>query len=277
MDKEDRNKSLIKKTDAIAKYDPQKKKKLILRGLDELENIKLIDTQEGSIIKSCEDALKTEQDINNAQKRWIGRIESRKEALKLNPNDVEAYFKLGLEYFTGAWAYGLDMYKEAIEAYKAAIRINPDYIYAYNGLGDTYRALNMYQEAVAIYKQALRIKSDDADIYSEIQSKLGFEYVKLGMAEDAIEAFKHAIRINPYNPESNYLLCIAYDYIAMFKDAIGAYKQTILISPNHVNAHYELGLSYLHIGQKNKALEEYQILKKLDSELAEKLFEEIYK
>ena len=38
-----------------------------------------------------------------------------------------------------------------------------------------------------------------------------------------------------------------------------------------------MGLVYIVLEQREKALEEYQILKKLDSKLAEKLFEEIYK
>ena len=61
MNEENRNKSLIRKTDAIAKYDPQKKKKLIVRGLDELENI-----------KSSVEAFKTQEDIDNAQKKVDG-------------------------------------------------------------------------------------------------------------------------------------------------------------------------------------------------------------
>ena len=42
MDKEDRDKSLIKKADSLAPFDSQKKKRLIVRGLKETELQKII-------------------------------------------------------------------------------------------------------------------------------------------------------------------------------------------------------------------------------------------
>lgn len=65
---------------------------------------------------------------------------------------------------------------------------------------------------------------------------------------------------------------------------IEAYTNAISLDPNlakaysHLGvAHYNLGLAYLNTGQKIEAIKEYQILKKLDSKLAEELLGEIYK
>ena len=65
--------------------------------------------------------------------------------------------------------------------------------------------------------------------------------------------------------------------LGLYDDAIEAYKQAIRIDPDHVNAYYCLGFSYFEIGDKSSALNEYEILKKLDINLANELFDFIYK
>ena len=66
-------------------------------------------------------------------------------------------------------------------------------------------------------------------------------------------------------------------HLYFYKDAIDAFKQAILIAPAYVIPHYSLGLSYLKIGDKKLALDEYKILKELDIDLANELFDFINK
>ena len=54
-------------------------------------------------------------------------------------------------------------------------------------------------------------------------------------------------------------------------------KQAIRINPDHINAHYNLGLAYNLSNDKDSALEQCEILKSLDLEMANKLVNEIYK
>jgi len=63
----------------------------------------------------------------------------------------------------------------------------------------------------------------------------------------------------------------------MYKEAIEAYKQAIRITPDLANAHYNLGVAYLILNDRGSALEEYKILKELNPEMANKLFNLIYK
>jgi len=60
------------------------------------------------------------------------------------------------------------------------------------------------------------------------------------------------------------------------KDAIEVFKQAIRIDPDNVGAHFGLGLTYLRIGDRNLALNEYKILKELDIDKANELFDLIY-
>lgn len=49
------------------------------------------------------------------------------------------------------------------------------------------------------------------------------------------------------------------------------------ILPDYAEAYYNLGITHLAGGDRGMALEEYKILKNLDPQLANKLFNLIYK
>jgi len=200
--------------------------------------------------------------------RYQDAIESYKQAIRINPDLAKAYCNLG-------FAYGkLGRYQEEIEACKQAIRIKPDDAKAHNNLGKTYGELGRWQEAIEAFKQAIRIKPDDADAYCN----LGVAYGKLGCHQDAVEALKQAIRINPDDAVAHYNLGNAYLQLDRGQEVIDAYKQAIRIKPDYADAHYNLGVIYCLItSDKGSALEEYKILKTLDAEQANKLFNLIYK
>ncbi|RJQ56966.1 MAG: tetratricopeptide repeat protein [Nitrospiraceae bacterium] len=228
-------------------------------------------------------------------------IEAYKHAIKINPNDWSSYHNLGNIYLE------LGMLKEAVDAYEQAVRINPDFAESYKKLGYAYGKSGRATDAIEAFKQAIRINPDD----STAHINLGVSYEKSGMSKEAIEAFKQAIRINPDYAEAHNDLGIAYGELGMYKDAIGAYKQAIKITPDDIQTHYKLynaywklgmfkevkesckqiiqfkpdeakahlglGLSCVLLDETGCALEEYKILKKLNPEMAEALFNVIYK
>ena len=79
--------------------------------------------------------------------------------------------------------------------------------------------------------------------------------------------------------EEHFNLGNAYYESGKWKEAIESYKQAIRIDPIGVYgafAHFNLGLTYIQINDRGSAMEQYKILKKLDTELANKLFNAIY-
>jgi len=194
-------------------------------------------------------------------------IEAFKQAIRIEPDDAKAHSNLGFAYSE------LGMYREATEACKQAVRIKPDMAEAHNHLGIAYGKSGMYEEAIEAFKQAIRIKPDMA----EAHNNLGNAYDKSGMYEEAIEAYKQAIRIKPDDAMAHYNLGGTYNRLGMYKEAMEAYKQAIRIEPNDAKAHYNLGNAYLSLNDRGLALEQYKILKDIDSEWANKLFNLIYK
>jgi len=193
-------------------------------------------------------------------------VEAFKQAIRINPDYAEAHCNLGVSYGK------LGRYSEAVEAYKQAIRINPDYAEAHNNLGATYCELVRYSEAVEPFKQAIRINPD----FSKAHLGLGVAYGELGRYSEAVEAYKHAIRINPNLAEAHYYLGVAYGELGRYSEAVEAYKHAIRINPDYADAHLGLGVTYFIVGNNDSALEEYRILKELDRDLANKLFNMIY-
>lgn len=199
--------------------------------------------------------------------RWDEAVEAYNQAISIKPNDAEVHNNLGV-------AYGkLGRYNEEIEALKQAIRIKPDFVGALLNLGVAYGKLGRYDEEVEAYKQAIRIKPDYDDAYYN----LGVAYANLGRYNEAVEAYKQAIRIESDNAGAHYNLGVAYANLGRNNEAVEALKQAIRIKPDYAVAHYALGAVYLMLEDSGSALEEYKILKDLDKDLANQLFNFIYK
>lgn len=200
--------------------------------------------------------------------------EKYKEALPYFEKAVEKDTGYADAYFSiGTCNLLLGHSQEAIEPFKQTIRIKPDLAEARYGLGWAYGNLGRYQEAIEAYKEAIRIKPD----YAETYCNLAWAYFKLGRYQEEKEACKEAIRIKPDYADAHNNLGLAYAQLGSYQEAIDAFKQVIRIKPDLAEAHFRLGLSYLLIEDRGSALDEYRILKDLDRDLANQLFNAIYK
>ncbi len=203
---------------------------------------------------------------NNELRRWNEAIESSKKAISIKPDYIYGYINLGKAYL------GLEKYNEAIAVFLQAIRIKPDEAAAYFGLGAAYDFLGRYREAIEAYKQTIRIKPDVPQVYYYI----GLAYFNLDRWNEALDSFKQAIRIKPDDADFHSAMGDAYVQLERVQEAIDSYKQAVRIKPDHATAHLMLGGTYLALGDKGSALQEYKILKELDVDLANRLFDMIY-
>ncbi len=222
------------------------------------------------------------------------------EAVKRNPSHAEAYFQIG--YCLGK----LGKYKEALEPYRQALRIKPNDGDAHNNLCVAYGMVGRYSDAIGSCRQALQIKPDFAEPYNN----LAWSLHQLGRYQEAVEACKEAIRLNPgfslahYNLGNNYFalkqyqeamesykqaIRIKFDYaeaqlnlgatynqMKRYEEAIESYRQALRIKPDLAEAHLNLGMTYLRSGDRAAALDEYKVLKEMNKEMANRLFDLIY-
>lgn len=200
-------------------------------------------------------------------KKYSKAIANFKEAIKEDPKFAEAYFHIGYCYDE------LGEHQESVISFTKAIQLKHDFVEAHYNLGIAFDELKQYPKAIESYQKATELKPD----FFEAFFNLGIALGKVNQHQDSVNAFKEAIKISPDDAESHLNLGIAYSHLGQYQEALEALKQAIRINPDDPQAHYSIGILYLSLDDRNSALQEYKILKELDIDIANRLFDLIYK
>ena len=151
-------------------------------------------------------------------------INALSQAVKINPELGEAWFKLGIAYalaekcdqtleITTAENSSTDSkkpaktnsekaFEKAVAAYKKSIAQNDQDHAAYYNLGRAYNKLNEDEDAAKALKQAVKLMADD----TEYQTELGAILIKLAQYQEAIPPLKKALELDPENIRAQELL-----------------------------------------------------------------------
>ncbi|MGE5605786.1 MAG: tetratricopeptide repeat protein [Bacteroidota bacterium] len=200
-------------------------------------------------------------------KKYAKAISDFEKAILEEPKFAEAYFNIGYCHDE------LGEHQKAVDAFKKAIHLKPDFVEAYYNLGIAFDELKQFQESIVAYSRAAELKPDFFEAFFNLGVALG----KVDRHHEAVNAFKEAIKISPDDAEAHLNLGIAYGHLNLDQEALEALKQAIRINPEDPQAHFSIGIVYLSLDDRNSALQEYKILKELDSEMANRLFDLIYK
>jgi tetratricopeptide (TPR) repeat protein len=136
-------------------------------------------------------------------------------------------------------------------------------------MGMTLAELDRDQESRDAFIQATKIDSRYADAYL----LLGVAFDKAKRYNGAIEAYKLAITNNKDLPQARLFLGIDLVKTNQYQQALNEFTQAIRISPDYKEAHFAQALVHLLLGSKNSAIERYNVLKTLDEEMANSLFD----
>jgi tetratricopeptide (TPR) repeat protein len=220
-----------------------------------------------------------------------------RQALNIDDTDWELHYYLGQTY------QALEDYNPAIEYYQNAITLKPREYMLYFNLGNIYNQITLYRDAIEVYERAIQINPEPDILYTRI----GIACRNAVLPSDAIRFHKKAISINPLNSSSYAYLADIYFDNDLYALALESYREANRIDPNneqlhfrmgrtyykdgqytdaksylnraigtdetYADAYYFLGLTYIALEDKDSALKQYEILKKLDASLAEKLKE----
>lgn len=200
-------------------------------------------------------------------KKYMKAISNFEQAIKEDPKFAEAYFHIGYCHDE------LGELQEAVSAYKKAIHLKPNFVEANYNLGIALDELKQFQESIEAYRRAAELKPNFFEAFFNLGVALG----KVNRDQEAVNAFKQAIKISPDDAESHLNLGIAYGHLSLYQEALEALKQAIRINPDDPLAHYSIGIIFLSLDDRNSALQEYKILKELDLDMANRLFDLIYK
>lgn len=127
-------------------------------------------------------------------------IELYDNAIKIDPNNIEAYLGKGRLCL---WRQ-VNMHQSAYDAYTNVVDIDENNYEGLQGLGRSARELKRYGESEEALKKAIELKPDDPIIYGDLAMTLFFKGHTLRDAEEriacyrgAVENYKKAIELNP--------------------------------------------------------------------------------
>lgn len=219
------------------------------------------DKEEVYITESAEDILGNHGQI----------IRYRDEAIRINPNDAEAWNNKGdVLVELGKRSQANECYDEAIKCYDEAIKIDPydknawlkkgeallksgKYSQAMESNGVILYILGKYPEAIKCFDEAIRVNPE----YAEAWHNKGLALNASGKNSQAIKCFDEAIRINPNYAyawrEKGWILVILEDY----SQAIKCFDGAIRINPNDAKAWLRKGSTLFLLRKFSQAIECY--------------------
>ena len=126
-------------------------------------------------------------------------------------------------------------------------------------------------EAEAEFKKALRLNPQLSDAHYYLASI----YFKQDRFAEAKKECEDALKINPNELNCLIILGLSVYRLGLDEQAIRVFQRACEVESQSAAAHSALGLVYCAKGELLKAKEEYEILKKIDSGLANDLWQEI--
>lgn len=155
-------------------------------------------------------------------------IDALNQAVKLDPDNADAYFYLGIAYALVEFSQQIALdgggptpeensndnsdgkvkpnsviaFERAVERYKKRIAANPDDHAAHYNLGRAYSKLNEDQEAAKALREAAKLNPDETEYHTE----LGTVLIDLAKYHEAVTALKKAIEVDPQNLHAEELL-----------------------------------------------------------------------
>ena len=138
--------------------------------------------------------------------------------------------------------------------------------------GMTLVASEKFEEAIKAFGQAIKLSPEFAEAYLQ----LGEAYWEIGQAKKAVEAFKQCLKYQPNSARAYEDLSVAYEDTD-YRKAVQAYGESVRLDPKAVTVHFKLGELHAKHEKEQLAVAEYKILQTLDPDLAQDLYNVIYK
>jgi tetratricopeptide (TPR) repeat protein len=183
------------------------------------------------------------------------------DALKANPNDVNAHRMLGRIYtrqIGDSQEHRIDesMLKKSIEEYKKITELDPKDVDSWLMLGRLQKVAQNSVDAQNAYKKALEVDPDNEDALTG----LAMVYADLGDNTSAAELLKKLAAKNP-TPRSLQALAAAYEQMHEYALAAETLKRTLELSPQNAGELKRFMAADLRrAGQNQAALKVYEDL-----------------
>jgi len=186
-------------------------------------------------------------------------MEEFREAIKLDPQNIETYSILAVTYAD------IGKIDEAKKILQEALKISPNESKIYINLANAFRVCKDYNTAIDLLNQAVELAPDNPQCYL----KLGAIYGEIKDYQKAIKAFKKAVELDRNNPRSYYNLANALRLNGDMESSIEYYKKAMKLNPFDFNSHLNLGGIYFQKNMFEQAIEEFKEAKRIKPDFIE--------
>ncbi len=155
--------------------------------------------------------------LHESYHRYARAAQQYRQAIDLNPENLEAYNRLGVVYDK------LGRFQEADEAFLTAIQIAPDKAFLYNNLGFSYALQQRYGEAEEVLHRAIQIQPD----FARARVNLGMCLAHQDRWQEALAQFEQAVP----REAAYYNIGLLYHAKKRYNEAAHAYRTALTLNP----------------------------------------------
>lgn len=193
-------------------------------------------------------------------------IEAFHNSIAADPEDASGHLILAMYYKV------LEQYPQVVASLLKGIKIDPKNLQARFELADAYGNLNQTDDQIRSLREILEIKPDHVPTLHRMGNTVG----RMGRYDEALNLLLKASALEPDNSQIHFDIGVAYHQKKLPEKELRAYTRAIRANPWMAPAHYNMGRLFLSQGNRKLALHQYEILKSLETVLADRLFDKIY-
>ncbi len=182
------------------------------------------------------------------QKNYSAAINCYQRCLEINSHLPEVYNNLGLAH------QNQDNLAAAQKSLQRAIELRPEYAEAHNNLADVYRQQSNFDEALQHYRRAFSLMPTNA----AIAFNLGLILQLQNDAEGARKFYQTAIDLDPGITDAHINLGKMLQDANALESAIAHFSKAIDIDPANADAHFNRSLALLALGKFEAGWREYE-------------------
>jgi len=217
------------------------------------------------------------QDIGPEQEEWVERAKRQLEilrsswrrgvhayqmALRLDPNDYQAWGKLA-----GAYSRLGDP-QNMTDSFQRAIRLKPNDVTICARFSAAYERLGDQVGAIEACNEALKQRPRDASLWANLAGAYG-----RSQSKSALSALPEAEQVAPVEGFTWWRIGSTYQLLHSYKEAESAYIKSIQFEPNNHLYLFNLGALYVLEHKRSKARDVYQRLEESSPAVAERLYD----
>jgi serine/threonine-protein kinase len=171
---------------------------------------------------------------------------------------ADAYFRLSNVYFPPA-----EVLPKAKDAALKAVEIDENLAEAHSSLG----LVKVYYDhdwvgAEIELRKALKLNPQLLSAHQRLGSYLTF----MGRYEESIRYYESALQFDPFSLQVNMNLATTYFLRGEYERSLRHSAKTIELEPNYMPIHFLMGCNYIELNRLSEAIEEFQVIYKLDEE-----------